>query len=95
MGVASVFIAIRRWNWRNSLRIVSIEGYDPPYLPQFYGPRAVQEPRCRPGSAEVTAVFGWLRGYCVEIDGVQIGTEGSGRSYTDNIDVPGRVILSG
>jgi hypothetical protein len=85
------------------------------------------------GSAEVTAVSSWLRGYSVEVDGFQIGVEGTGsdvadgiytfyvagnqqhdikinhpqfwkswqeyfmagRSYTANIDVPGRVVLSG
>jgi len=85
------------------------------------------------GSAEVTAVSSWLSGYSVEVDGFQIGVEGTGsdvadgiytfhvagnqqhdikinhpqfwkswqeyfmagRSYTANIDVPGRVVLSG
>lgn len=91
-------------------------------------------PRSVPsGSAEVTAVSSWLSGYSVEVDGFQIGVEGTGsdvadgiytfyvagnqqhdikinhpqfwkswqeyfmagRSYTANIDVPGRVVLSG
>jgi hypothetical protein len=85
------------------------------------------------GSAQVTAVSSWLTGYSVEVDGLQIGVEGTGsdvpdgiytfyvagnqqhdikvnhpqfwmswqdffmagRSYTANIDVPGRVVLSG
>jgi len=85
------------------------------------------------GSTQVTAVSGWLTGYSVEVDGFQIGVEGTGsdpadgvytfyvagnqqhdikinhpqfwkswqdffmagRSYTANIDVPGRVVLSG
>jgi hypothetical protein len=85
------------------------------------------------GSAQVTAVSGWLTGYSVEVDGLSIGVEGTGsdaadgvytfyvagnqqhdikinhpqfwkswqdffmagRSYTANIDVPGRVTLSG
>ncbi|GEM_PF-2006158 len=51
------------------------------------------------GSAEVTAVSSWLKGYNVEVDGFQIGTEGTGSdaggSYTANIDIPGRVVPSG
>jgi hypothetical protein len=31
-----------------------------------------------PGSAELTAVSSWLKGYTVEVDGFQIGTEGTG-----------------
>ena len=85
------------------------------------------------GGAKVTAVSGWLTGYTIEVDGLQVGIEGTGsdaadgvytfyvagnqqhdikinhpqfwkswqdffmagRSYTANIDVPGRVALSG
>ncbi len=37
------------------------------------------------GSAEVTAVSSWLKGYSVEVDGLQIGTEGTGSDLPDGI----------
>lgn len=45
-----------------------------------------------PGSAEVTAVSSWLKGYSVEVDGVIVGTEGTGSDLLDGIyrfNVPG------
>jgi hypothetical protein len=38
-----------------------------------------------PGSAEVTAVSSWLKGYSVEVDGVIVGTEGTGSDLLDGI----------
>lgn len=35
------------------------------------------------GSAQVTTVSSWLRGYTVEVDGVQIGVEGTGSDVSD------------
>ncbi len=37
------------------------------------------------GSAEVTAASSWLKGYSVEVDGVQIGTDGTGSDVLDGI----------
>ena len=44
------------------------------------------------GGAEVTAVSTWLKGYSVEVDGVIVGTEGTGPDLLDGIyrfSVPG------
>jgi hypothetical protein len=37
------------------------------------------------GSAEVTAVSSWLKGYSVEVDGIQVGVEGTGSDVSDGV----------
>jgi len=63
-----------------------------PQPSSFYGPAGFgsgPEPAMNgpipSGSAEVTAVSSWLRGYSVEVDGALTGTEGMGADALDGI----------